>query len=104
MSAKQLGHMVFFKQKDASEGKAAALVTDCYTYLKPHAGIVHFSAGVLARELNRDVNDQDFDVALHLVFESKKAHDEYQETKAHHDFIARNKDNWAMVRVFDSLI
>lgn len=104
MSEKQLGHMVFFKLKDASADKAHALVKDCDKYLKPHAGIVYFSAGTLAKDLNRDVNDLNFDVALHLVFETKKHHDEYQETKSHHEFIDKNKENWANVRVFDSYI
>jgi len=32
-----------------------------------------FAAGTLADELNRPVNDRDFDVALHIVFQDRKA-------------------------------
>ncbi|NBR04672.1 MAG: Dabb family protein [Planctomycetes bacterium] len=97
-----LAHMVFFKLKDNSTAAANKLVAECSKYLKPHAGIVYYSAGILARELNRDVNDQNFDVALHVVFTDLKHHDAYQESDPHNEFIARNKDNWEKVRVFDS--
>ena len=34
--------------------------------------------GKLAGDLTRDVNDRDFEVALHLVFKDKASHDKYQ--------------------------
>ncbi len=100
--ATHLAHMVFFKLKDNSVTATNKLVAECSKYLKPHAGIEYFSAGTLARELNRDVNDQNFDVALHVVFTDLKHHDAYQDSDMHNEFIARNKDNWEKVRVFDS--
>jgi hypothetical protein len=63
---------------------------------------VHFSAGTLNDELARPVNDRAFDVALHVVFESKAAHDAYQQDPRHLQFIEENKPNWKQVRVFDS--
>ena len=39
--------------------------------------------GVLCAELRRDVNDLDFDVALHIVFDTKAAQDAYQEAPRH---------------------
>ena len=59
-------------------------------------------SSVLEPELSRPVNDRSFDVALHIVFESKSAHDVYQDAPRHHAFVDENRDNWATVRVFDS--
>ena len=47
-------------------------------------------------------NDRDFDVALHIVFEDRKAHDQYQDAARHKQFIDENKESWKKVRVFDS--
>jgi len=55
-------------------------------------------------DLNRPVNDPDFDVSLHIVFVNKAAHDKYQEHPRHLKFIEENKDNWEKVRVFDSYL
>ena len=94
--------MVFFTLKDNAPSAIDKLISECKTYLSDHPGTVLFDAGKLAAGANRDVNDRDFDVALHLVFESRKAHDDYQVAPRHDEFIERNKDNWAKVRVFDS--
>jgi hypothetical protein len=58
----------------------------------------------VAEDLAREVNDRDFDVALHVVFENKVAHDQYQTHERHVKFIEDNKDTWAKVRVFDSYV
>jgi hypothetical protein len=100
----QIGHMVYFQLKDASPAEKKKLVEACKKFLKDHDGVVYFSAGVIADELKRDVNDREWDVALHLVFRDKASHDKYQDPKTHKQFIEENKDNWKKVRVFDSLI
>ena len=56
------------------------------------------------RELARPVNDRDYDVALHVVFDGRPSHDAYQTTPPHLRFIEENKENWAKVRVFDSTV
>lgn len=99
-----LAHMVYFSLKDKSEDAKAALVAACKKYLSAHSGIVFFAAGTLAENYKRDVNDRDFDVALHLVFDTEAAHDAYQVHPMHDQFIAENKENWAKVRVFDSIV
>ena len=98
----QIGHMVFFTLKDATPENRKKLVAACEKYLGGHDGVVYFSAGVRAAAFDRDVNDKDWDVALHLVFADKAAHDKYQDHPRHKKFIDENKDNWAKVRVFDS--
>jgi hypothetical protein len=101
---RQLAHMVFFKLKDSSPEAKEKLVAACQKYLTGHDGTVFFAAGVLAEDMKRDVNDRDFDVSLHLVFENKAAHDKYAVHPRHQEFIAENKANWAQVRVFDSYL
>jgi hypothetical protein len=100
----QLAHMVYFKLTDASGANKAKLLAACKAFLSGHPGTVSFAAGTLASDLNREVNDRDFDVSLHLVFVNKDAHDKYQQHPKHLRFIDENKDNWAKVRVFDSYL
>jgi hypothetical protein len=99
-----LSHDVFFALKDSSPTAKKKLVDACKKYLSNHPGTVFFSAGVLADDLKREVNDRDFDVALHIVFKDKASHDRYQDADAHHKFIEENKENWKKVRVFDSYV
>jgi hypothetical protein len=101
MSLTKFGHMVYFKLKDSSADSVQALVAGCDEFLSDHPGTAFYSAGVLA-DTTRDVNDRDFDVALHLVFENRAAHDAYQVAPRHDEFIEKFKPNWAGVRVFDS--
>ena len=100
----QLAHMVYFKLKDNSSDAKQQLVDACHEYLSKHEGTVYYSAGVLAEDLKRSVNDLDFDVSLNLVFRDKAAHDKYQSHPRHLKFIEENKDTWAKVRVFDSYL
>lgn len=99
-----LSHDVYFSLNDASPAAREALVAACKKYLTGHPGVVAFSAGVLASELDRPVNDRDFDVALHMVFDGRASHDKYQDAPRHKQFIEENQKNWKKVRVFDSLV
>jgi hypothetical protein len=98
-----LAHNVYFALKERSPSARQRLLEAIRKYLTGHPGTVFFAAGTLAEGLNRPVNDRDFDVALHLVFENQAAHDAYQVTPLHQQFIRENQDTWARVRVFDSL-
>src|SRR5437773_517981 len=64
----QIAHMVYFTLNDNSAPAQKKLVEACQKYLSKHPGTVYFSAGMLAADLKRPVNDTDWDVALHLVF------------------------------------
>jgi hypothetical protein len=101
---KALSHDVFFSLNDASPAAREALVAACRKHLTGHEGVLVFSAGVVASELAREVNDRDFDVALHMVFDGKASHDKYQEAPRHKQFIAEQQKNWKKVRVFDSWV
>lgn len=97
-----LAHIVYFTLKDPGPSSIDALVRECREYLGGEPGEVFFAVGTLCKELDRPVNDRDFHVALHVVFDSKEAQDAYQVAPRHLEFIRRNKESWAKVRVFDS--
>jgi hypothetical protein len=99
-----LAHNVFFTLNDNSDEARARLVVACKKYLADHPGTVFFAAGTLCEDLQREVNDRGFDVALHVVFEDRDAHDRYQEAPRHLQFIEENHENWKAVRVFDSVV
>lgn len=98
-----LVHNVYFSLHDATPAACERLLAACRKYLAPHAGITWFACGTRAAGLNREVNDREFDVSLHVVFRDLAAHDAYQTSPDHLQFIAENKANWKRVRVFDSV-
>ena len=100
----QIGHMVYFKLKDPTPENRRKLVDACKRLLANHEGVVFFAAGARAEAFKHEFNDQSWDVALHLVFVNKAAHDRYQDHPDHLKFIEENRDLWSGVRVFDSEI
>ena len=100
----RLAHCVYFTLQDPTPANIAALEAACHKYLTVQPGIVFFGAGTVVPDLDRPVNDRDWHIALHVVFESKKYHDDYQIDPTHKQFIDENKATWAKVRVFDAYI
>lgn len=99
-----LAHNVFFSLIDKSAAAVQKMTDACKKYLTVQPGIVYFACGPRDAGLTRDVNDQGFDVGLHIIFADRAAHDAYQDDAMHNRFIAENKANWKQVRVFDSLV
>jgi len=97
-----LGHNVYFTLNDDTAANRQALIDACQEYLTGHPGVAFFCVGTLVDDLNRPVNDQEFQVGLHVFFDSREAHDTYQVSQRHVQFIEQNKANWKQVRVFDS--
>ena len=81
-SGDQLAHMVFFTLKDSTSASKQKLVAACRKYLSGHDGEIYFSTGARAEEMKREVNDQGFDVALHIVFRDKKSYEKYADAPA----------------------
>jgi len=96
-------HAVFFTLKQQTSEMRDQLVAACSKYLSDHPGTIHFSAGSRATNYDRPVNDQEFDVALVLIFASEADHDRYQVSDRHQQFIAEMQECWSQVRVFDAL-
>lgn len=100
----KLSHDVYFTLKDSSPAACKKLVDSCYERLADLPGVVWFAAGTRDQELTRDVNDQGYDVSLHVFFDTRASHDAYQDAAPHVKFIEENRDNWEQVRVFDSTL
>jgi len=100
----QLAHIVYFKLKDNSAAAKDKLIGACHKYLSGHDGTVYFSVGTLVPDLDREVNQRDWDVALHVVFKDRAAHDAYQVHPRHKQFIEENRENWDKVKVYDSYL
>ena len=98
----RLVHDVYFELIDASAEARQRLVAACHDKLAGIEGVAFLAAGTRDTELQRDVNDQRYDVSLHVFFTDRAAHDAYQSATAHGEFIADNQANWKSVRVFDS--
>lgn len=96
-----LAHNVYFTLKEPTPENRQKLIAACHKYLSNHPGTVFYAAGTLA-DLDRPVNDREFDVGLHVIFQDRASHDAYQTAPDHLKFIEENKDGWAKVRVFDS--
>jgi hypothetical protein len=103
-SEPQLAHMVFFTLKDHSQEAREKFVASCQKYLSNHKGTVYFSVGTIADEVEEGVGVKDFDVALHLIFETKEDKAAYLVDPRHKQFGAENGKLFAKVRVFDSYL
>ena len=97
-----LTHDVFFVLADDKPETQEKLIAACHKHLTGHPGTIWFSAGPRAKEMEGEVNDRDFDVALHLVFKDKASLDAYAKSERHNQFLAEAKSLWSKVRVFDS--
>jgi hypothetical protein len=96
-----LVHNVYFSLNESSPQNVQKLVASCKKHLTDHPGTVLFACGGVS-DLNRSVNDRDWDVGLHIIFKNRAAHDLYQDAPRHQQFIEENKASWKKVRVFDS--
>jgi hypothetical protein len=97
-------HNVFFTLEDKSDAAKQELVDDCRQYLSSLPGMVFLAAGVLAADVESEVNDQRFDVSLHCVFRDKAALDAYMDAPKHLEFLEKHGSNWQEIRAFDSYI
>lgn len=97
-------HCVYFTLTEKTPELRDRLLAACHEHLSDHPGTVHFSAGSRATDYQRPVNDQEFDLALVMVFASEADHDRYQESERHQKFLAEHSECWSQVRVFDAFV
>jgi hypothetical protein len=101
----RLAHMVFFTLKESSAASRERFVASCNKYLAGHDGVVFYAVGTIAEDVvEPGVSVRDFDVSLHLVFESKDAEAKYLKDPRHVKFVEENKAQFQKVRVFDSYV
>jgi hypothetical protein len=100
----KLAHNVYFTLNNSTPESRQELVDSCKKYLVNHPGVVFFACGTVVPDLDRPVNDLNFDVGLHIVFADRAAHDKYQTAPDHLKFIEENRANFKQVRVFDTYV
>ncbi len=100
----QISHVVLFDLVDDSEAAKIALIEAANTYLTDHPGMVSYAVGVRQEEASSPVNMADFDVSLHLVFDSQDSHAAYDVAPRHREFIGKMRENWESVRVIDTVL
>ena len=81
-------HVVIFWTDPANPNAADDLVAGANKYLKDLPGILHFHVGKMVGS-HRPVVDQTYQVALNVIFESKKAQDDYQVHPTHIEFVEK---------------
>ena len=103
-TTRRLAHTVYFTLTDSSAERIEELENACRHFLSEHSGTEYFAVGTLVPDLQRPVNDEDYHVSLHVHFQDRASHDQYQQDPRHLQFIEENKANWSQVRVFDSYL
>jgi hypothetical protein len=94
-------HVVIFWTDPKKASAADELLAGAEKYLKPIPGVRHFHIGRMVPS-HRSVVDQSYQVALNLVFDTKKDQDDYQVHPLHVDFIEKAfKPNCVKVVVYD---
>ena len=97
-------HAVFFRLAEPSDANRDQLIDACRKFLAGHDGEVSFTVGSRAAEMDREVNVKEFDVSMHVVFDSRASHDQYQQHPRHLQFVKDHSALWSNVRVFDSYL
>lgn len=96
-------HDLYFSLNDKSPASIENFTNICIKYLSKHPGILQFSTGGLT-DIQRDVSVRNFDVAVSIVYESKKAYDEYLKSKGHDEFFPATAGMIANTYIFDSYL
>jgi len=81
-------HIVLLWTDRAKPDAVAELIRGADRYLRPIPGIVFFHAGTMVGS-DRPVVDQSYQVALNVVFTTKKEQDEYQVHPSHIEFVEK---------------
>ncbi|MFO1458066.1 MAG: Dabb family protein [Verrucomicrobiota bacterium] len=93
-------HVVIFWTDPQNPAAPDELVAGAQKYLKPIPGSVFFHVGKMVGS-HRPVVEQSYQVALNLVFQDKKAQDDYQVHPEHLKFVAECSRLWKRVVVYD---
>ena len=101
---KPFAHMFFFQLCDTSTELVDRFVELCRRYLGGHPGQRHFSIGIRALEINRDVSGKNFEVSVHMIFEDIDAFNAYSASPTHEDFITESAGMSPERIVYDSYL
>ena len=97
-------HMVFFELTDTAPDLLEHFVHLCVKYLGGHPGQQHFSVGVRALEINRDVSATAFEVSMHMIFDNIATYRDYSKDPKHEKFITKSAGMSTTRIVYDSYL
>ena len=97
-------HMFFFKLSDTSRELVEDFMDLCTQYLGGHPGQRHFSVGIRALEINRDVSGTNFEVSVHMIFNSIDDFNKYSDSDSHEEFITQSPGMSPVRIVYDSYL
>jgi hypothetical protein len=101
---KPFAHMFFFQLCDTSPELVTRFVELSRKYLGGHPGQRHFSVGVRALEIHRDVSGTSFEVSVHMIFDNIDAFNAYSDSPTHEDFITESAGMSPVRIVYDSYL
>jgi hypothetical protein len=81
-------HVVIFWTDTNNPNALKDLLEGAEKYLKPIPGIVHYHIGRMVPS-HRPVVDQSYQVGLNVMFDTKKAQDDYQVHPLHVEFLEK---------------
>jgi hypothetical protein len=94
-------HCVFFTLKpEVTDDQIEEFVKDCYL-LKQIPSVRKLDAGRRDERMTRDINVTDYTLGVVVYFDDKAGHDLYNAHPVHQKLVAKHKDQWSSVRVFD---
>jgi len=93
-------NVLFWVKPGTSQAAIDALEKDCTALLGKIPAVRHIWAGKPAMT-PRDVVDNSYAVGLTVVLEDVAGHDAYQVDPLHKEFIARHKEIWSRVLIYD---
>jgi hypothetical protein len=95
-------HSVYFWLKPtAPAGEREKLARSCVELLGKIPTVKQIWAGPPAATPKREIIDDSYAVGLTVILDDMPAHDVYQEHPLHLQFIAKHKEHWARVQIFD---
>jgi len=95
-----LAHNVYIKLAAPNNVAIHELSRDCRALAKI-PGVLHLTAGPRATDIERDYNDEAFDVAVHLVFANNTLFERYLVNPLHKKLLAKWAAKITTIRVFD---
>lgn len=96
-------HSLYFSLTDKSPDSIGKFTGVCVKYLSHHPGIELFATGGLT-DIKRDVSVRNFDVAVNIIYDSKKAYDNYLQSEEHRDFFPATAGMIDKTYIFDSYL
>jgi Stress responsive A/B Barrel Domain len=103
-SKRPFAHMFFFQLCDTTPELVKKFIELCEKYLGDHPGQDHFSVGVRALEINRDVSGTNFEVSVHMIFRDYDNFNTYSNSPEHEEFITQSAGMSPVRIVYDSYL